>query len=135
MSSFALFFRLFGLLRQGRFTVRDVGLSIVLWISDWLQADGDVTEAEFHRMHRWLGWAEWCARRADPKAARKHLRHALARDHSPEALVLRLAAVAKVLLDAPLRTPRRKRKGGLVRALYAVPASRASTAPPTPAPP
>jgi hypothetical protein len=43
------------------------------------------------------------------------LRADLAHDHSPESLVVRLAAAATVLMAAPARAPRRKRRGGMPR--------------------
>jgi hypothetical protein len=137
--AFALFFSWFAAVRQRRFTVREAGLSIVLWIMEWLDADGEVSAAELRRMKGWLGWAEWCARRADPAAARQHLRPDLRRDPSAEALVLRLAGAARVLMGAPATAPRLKRKGGMTRrvrhATTVVRSLVAPSAPPTPAPP
>jgi hypothetical protein len=139
MIAFALFFSWFAAVRQRRFTMREAGLSIVLWIMEWLDADVEVSAAELRRMKGWLSWAEWCARRADPAAARQHLRPDLRRDPSAEALVLRLAGAARVLMGAPATAPRLKRKGGMTRrvrhATTVVRSLVAASAPPIPAPP
>jgi hypothetical protein len=116
MTAFALFFSWLAALRRGRCTVRDAGLSILIWIEDWLAAEGGVSAGEYARMRNWLGWAEWCARRSDPAAAQKLLRPDLKRDRSPEAFLARFCGALRVLLGAPPRSPRRKRRGGFRRA-------------------
>jgi hypothetical protein len=39
MAAFALFFSWLALLRQRRFTIREAGLSIVVWVGEWLESD------------------------------------------------------------------------------------------------
>jgi hypothetical protein len=114
MHAFALFFTWLALLRRGRFTIREAGLSILVWIEDWLGRE-DACAADFDRLRNWLSWAEYCARRADPAAARRLLRPDLRTDRSAEAFIARLCAVARVLMGAPVKTPRRKRLGGFMR--------------------
>jgi hypothetical protein len=139
MTAFALFFTWLAWMRRGRLTIREAGLAIVLWVMEWMENDGAIAPGELSRMCGWLSWAEWCARRADPAAARRHLRTDLRRDRSAEALVARLVGCARVLMDAPPKPPRRKRTGGMParvrRATAAAQSLCARRAPPIPAPP
>jgi hypothetical protein len=113
MARFALFFSWLALIRKGQFTMRDAGLSILLWIEDWMHGGHALTPARLRTFHNWMGWAEWCARRADPRAARLNLRSDLRRDRSLESLWRRFLAAFAVLASAPAKAPRRKRKGPL----------------------
>jgi hypothetical protein len=141
MAAFALFFSWLALIRKGAFTLRDAGLSILFWIEEWMHSGAAVTPARLRRFHAWMNWAEWCARRADPRAARLHLRSDLRRDRSLESLWIRFLAVFRVLWTAPRTAPRRKRRGGMPRRVRArartcaVRSLLALAPPPTPAPP
>jgi hypothetical protein len=108
MSAFVLFFLWLAALRRGRLRMREFGQAILVWVHEHIDAAAEtLTDADILRFHRWVDWAEWAARRADPAAARRLIRAAPRDVHG---LVARMAACCRVLAGAPARPPRRRLK-------------------------
>jgi hypothetical protein len=131
MSAFVLFFALFAALRRGRLSLRDFGRAILVCVHDWFETAEAFDLHDVARLHRWMNWAEWAARRADPAAARLLIRRD---DQSLEGLVRRMAACAGVLADAPAKPPkvrraRRRSSVRRVRCVWHVGARRAALSP------
>jgi hypothetical protein len=130
MSAFTLFFLWLAALSRGGLSVREAGILLVGWVVEQIETAEAMSQAELRRLHNWLAWAEWAARRADPPASVQLKGRG---DGSGAALIDRIVAVARVLRGAPVKAPRRRARYGAkhrrVAAYAATPAIIALAAP------
>jgi hypothetical protein len=109
MSAFTLFFIWLAALSRGGLSVREAGILLVGWVVEQIEQAEAMSQDELRRLHGWLGWAEWAARRADPRASVQLKGRG---DGSGAALIDRIVAVARVLQGAPLKAPKRRARYG-----------------------